>query len=74
MRATGSTNSSSNAVSVTVTVVLLAVSAGLYYLKVIGVPLLVILVIISLLTRKLNKDRRPVGKGSRSENGEIQRP
>jgi len=50
MRATGSTNSSSNAVSLTVTVVLLAVSAGLYYLKVIGVPLLVILVIISLLT------------------------
>jgi len=49
MRATGSTNSSSNAVSLTVTVVLLAVSAGLYYLKVIGVPLLVILVIISLL-------------------------
>ncbi len=49
MRATGSTNSSSNAVSLTVTVVLLAVSAGLYYLKVIGVPVLVILVIISLL-------------------------
>lgn len=49
MRATGSTNSSSNAVSLTVTVVLLAVSAGLYYLKVIGVPVVVILVIISLL-------------------------
>ncbi len=49
MRATGNTNSSSNAVSVTVTVILLAVSAGLYYLKVIGVPVLVILVIISLL-------------------------
>ena len=49
MRATGSTNSSSNAVSLTVTVVLLAVSAGLYYLKVIGVPVLVILIIISLL-------------------------
>jgi regulator of protease activity HflC (stomatin/prohibitin superfamily) len=50
MRTTGSTNSSSNAVSLTVTVILLASSAGLYYLKVIGVPVLVILVIISLLT------------------------
>jgi len=49
MRVTGSTNSSSNAVSLSVTVVLLAASAGLYYLKVIGVPVLVILVIISLL-------------------------
>ena len=49
MRAIGSTNSSSNAVSLTVTAVLLAVSAGLYYLKVIGVPVLVILIIISLL-------------------------
>jgi hypothetical protein len=49
MRTTGSTNSSSNAVSLTVTVILLAASAGLYYLKVIGVPILVILVIISLL-------------------------
>jgi regulator of protease activity HflC (stomatin/prohibitin superfamily) len=49
MRAIGSTSSSSNAVSLTVTVILLAASAGLYYLKVIGVPLLVILVIISLL-------------------------
>jgi len=49
MRATGSTNSSSNAVSLSVTVVLLAASAGLYYLKVIGVPVLVILVIIFLL-------------------------
>jgi regulator of protease activity HflC (stomatin/prohibitin superfamily) len=50
MRTTGSTNSSSNAVSLTVTVILLALSAGLYYLKVIGVPVLVILVIIALLT------------------------
>lgn len=49
MRAIGSTNSSSNAVSLTVTVILLAASAGLYYLKVIGLPVLVILVIISLL-------------------------
>jgi len=49
MRATGSTNSSSNAVSLTVTVILLAASAGLFYLKVIGVPVLVVLVIISLL-------------------------
>jgi regulator of protease activity HflC (stomatin/prohibitin superfamily) len=49
MRTIGSTNSSSNAVSLTVTVILLAASAGLYYLKVIGVPVLVILVIISLL-------------------------
>jgi regulator of protease activity HflC (stomatin/prohibitin superfamily) len=49
MRAIGNTNSSSNAVSMTVTVILLAASAGLYYLQVIGVPVLVILVIISLL-------------------------
>jgi regulator of protease activity HflC (stomatin/prohibitin superfamily) len=49
MRTPGSTNRSSNAVSLTVTVILLAASAGLYYLKVIGVPILVILVIISLL-------------------------
>ena len=49
MRTTGSTNSSSNAVSITVTVILLAGSAGLYYLQVIGLPLLVTLVIISLL-------------------------
>lgn len=49
MRTTGSTNSSSNAVAMTVTVILLAASAGLYYLKVIGVPVLVILVIITLL-------------------------
>jgi regulator of protease activity HflC (stomatin/prohibitin superfamily) len=49
MRTMGSTNSSSNAVALTVTVILLAASAGLYYLKVIGVPVLVILVIITLL-------------------------
>jgi regulator of protease activity HflC (stomatin/prohibitin superfamily) len=49
MRTTGSTSSSSNAVALTVTVILLAVSAGLYYLKVIGAPVLVILVIITLL-------------------------
>src|SRR4030042_183515 len=49
MRTIGSTNSSSNAVAMTVTVILLAASAGLYYRKVIGVPVLVILVIISLL-------------------------
>jgi len=49
MRTIGSTNSSSNAVALTVTVILLAASAGLYYLKVIGVPVLVILVIITLL-------------------------
>ena len=49
MRTIGSTNSSSNAVAMTVTVILLAASAGLYYLKVIGVPVLVILVIITLL-------------------------
>ncbi len=50
MRAIGSTSSSSNAVSLTVTVILLAISAGLYYLQVIGLPLLVVLIIISLLT------------------------
>jgi len=49
MRTIGSTNSSSNAVAMTVTVILLAASAGLYYLKVIGVPVLVILLIITLL-------------------------
>jgi regulator of protease activity HflC (stomatin/prohibitin superfamily) len=49
MRATGNTNSSSNAVSLTVTGILLAASAGLFYLKVTGVPVLVIMVIISLL-------------------------
>jgi regulator of protease activity HflC (stomatin/prohibitin superfamily) len=49
MRAIGNTNSSSNAVSLTVTVILLAISAGLYYLQVIGIPVLVVLVIVSLL-------------------------
>lgn len=39
----------SNPVSVTVVVVLLAASAGLYLLKMIGVPVLVALIIISLL-------------------------
>ena len=39
----------SNPVSVTVVVILLAISAGLYLLQVIGVPVLVALIIISLL-------------------------
>ena len=39
----------SNPVSVTVVVILLAISAGLYLLQIIGVPVLVALIIISLL-------------------------
>jgi len=39
----------SNPVSVTVVVILLAISAGLYLLQIIGVPVLIALIIISLL-------------------------
>jgi regulator of protease activity HflC (stomatin/prohibitin superfamily) len=42
-------NSFSNSVSITVLVILLAVSTGLYMLKMIEVPVLVVLIIISLL-------------------------
>ena len=49
MKTSTSLTSYSNPVSVTVLIVLLAVSAGLYLLKVIGVPTLVALIIISLL-------------------------
>jgi hypothetical protein len=48
MKTTNST-SFSNPVSITVVLILLAISAGLYYLQIIGVPVLIILVIISLL-------------------------
>jgi regulator of protease activity HflC (stomatin/prohibitin superfamily) len=43
------TSSSSNSVAITVTIILLAVSIGLYLLKVTGIPVTVIMVIISLL-------------------------
>lgn len=49
MKTTVSSTSLSNPVSITVVLILLAASAGLYYLQIIGMPLLVILVIISLL-------------------------
>jgi regulator of protease activity HflC (stomatin/prohibitin superfamily) len=49
MKTTVSSTSLSNPVSLTVVVILLAISAGLYYLQIIGIPVLVILVVISLL-------------------------
>ena len=49
MKTTVSSTSLSNPVSITVVLILLAISAGLYYLQIIGLPVLVILVIISLL-------------------------
>jgi hypothetical protein len=49
MKTTVSSTSLSNPVSLTVVIILLAISAGLYYLQIIGVPVLVILVVISLL-------------------------
>ena len=49
MKTTVSSTSLSNPVSITVVLILLAVSAGLYYLQLIGWPVLVILVIITLL-------------------------
>jgi regulator of protease activity HflC (stomatin/prohibitin superfamily) len=49
MKTTVSSTSLSNPVSITVVIILLAISAGLYYLQIIGLPVLVILVIISLL-------------------------
>jgi regulator of protease activity HflC (stomatin/prohibitin superfamily) len=50
MRTMSNSSSVSNPIAVTVVVVMLAVSFGLYYLQIIGVPLLVAFVIISLLT------------------------
>jgi regulator of protease activity HflC (stomatin/prohibitin superfamily) len=49
MKTTVSSTSLSNPVSITVVIILLAISAGLYYLQIIGLPVLVILVVISLL-------------------------
>ena len=49
MKTSTSLTSYSNPVSITVLVILLAVSTGLYLLKVIGVPTLVALIIISFL-------------------------
>jgi hypothetical protein len=49
MKTTVSSTSLSNPVSLTVVIILLAISAGLYYLQIIGVPVLVILIVISLL-------------------------
>jgi len=49
MKTTGYSTSYSNPVSVTVVLILLAVTAGLYYFKMIGIPLAVLFVIISFL-------------------------
>ena len=42
MKTSSSSTSLSNPVSLTVVLILLAISAGLYYLQIIGVPVLVI--------------------------------
>lgn len=49
MKTTDSSYALSNPVAITVLLVLLAVSGGLYYLQIIGIPLLIVFVIISLL-------------------------
>jgi regulator of protease activity HflC (stomatin/prohibitin superfamily) len=49
MKTSTVSNSFSNSVSITVLIILLLISAGLYLLKVIGIPVLAILVIISFL-------------------------
>jgi hypothetical protein len=49
MKTSSSSTSLSNPVSLTVVVILLAISAGLYYLQIIGVPVLVLWIVISLL-------------------------
>jgi regulator of protease activity HflC (stomatin/prohibitin superfamily) len=49
MRTASNSTSISSPVAVTVVIILLAVSIGLYFLKTIGIPVLVILIIISLL-------------------------
>lgn len=49
MRTSSNSSPAPNPVAVTVVVVMLAASFGLYYLQIIGVPLLVALVIITLL-------------------------
>jgi regulator of protease activity HflC (stomatin/prohibitin superfamily) len=49
MNTSTSSSSSPNPVSITVVLILIATSAALYYLKIIGVPLLAVFIIISLL-------------------------
>jgi hypothetical protein len=49
MRTIADSSSFSNPVSITVVIILLALSAGLYMLQVIGIPVLVAMIIISLL-------------------------
>ena len=49
MKTTTSSTSLSNPVALTVVLILLAASAGLYYLGIIGLPVLVIMIIISFL-------------------------
>ena len=71
MKTSTVTNAFSNPVSITVVIILLAISGGLYMLQMIGVPVLVILIIISLLIGSFNPDRRPVGKSYCFANGEV---
>jgi len=49
MRTSADTSSSANVVATTVVVILLAITALLYYLEIIGIPLMVAMIIISLL-------------------------
>jgi len=49
MKTPTETTSSSNSVAIAVTATLLAVSIGLYLLKITGIPVMVIMVIVSLL-------------------------
>jgi len=49
MRTSADTSSSANVVATTVVVILLAITALLYYLEIIGIPLMVVLIIVSLL-------------------------
>lgn len=49
MRTSTDTSSSANVVATTVVVILLAITALLYYLEIIGIPLMVAMIIISLL-------------------------
>jgi regulator of protease activity HflC (stomatin/prohibitin superfamily) len=49
MKTTTSSTSLSNPVALTVVLILLAASAGLYYLGIIGLPVLVIMIIVSFL-------------------------
>jgi len=49
MRTSADTSSSTNVVATTVVVILLAITALFYYLEIIGIPVMVVLIIISLL-------------------------